>query len=102
MNSFPRTTWPTIGFGFEPSRSKPLSTPFIKPAPPNSPKSSGRRYCDFERVFYLAMAEYTQADPSNAIPDQAPDRPLPPAPQAKPSKVRSVSRIRAGATSENS
>ena len=23
------------------------------------------RYCDFERVFHLAMAEYTQADPSN-------------------------------------
>ena len=94
MNSFRRTTCPTIGFGFEPSPSKPLLTPFIKPAPPSSPKSSGRRYCDFERVFHLAMAEYTQADPSNAIPDQAPDRPSPPAPRTKPSKVRSVSRIK--------
>jgi hypothetical protein len=60
------------------------------------------RYCDFERVFHLAMAEYTQAAPSNALSDEAPDRPLSPAPGAKSSKARSVRRIRAEATSQNS
>jgi hypothetical protein len=29
------------------------------------------RYCDFERVFHLAMAEYTQPDESN---EQTPER----------------------------
>jgi hypothetical protein len=52
------------------------------------------RYCDFERVFHLAMAEYTQA---NAAADQASDTitkpPSSPAiPRARTLKARAIHR----------
>jgi hypothetical protein len=51
------------------------------------------RYCDFERVFHLAMAEYTQADSSNeAVSDQGSDRPPSPTPGTRATKARAVSR----------
>ena len=60
------------------------------------------RYCDFERIFHLAMAEYTQVAPSSATSDQAPDLPLSPARETKPSQARAVSRIRAEVASQKS
>jgi hypothetical protein len=56
------------------------------------------RYCDFERVFHLAMAEYTQADPSNEpASNEIPDRPSSLDTGTKPSKTRAVSRNKAEA-----
>jgi hypothetical protein len=56
-------------------------------------KNLWARYCDFERVFHLAMAEYTQVDPSNeAVSDQGSDRPSSPTPGTRATKARAVSR----------
>ena len=54
-------------------------------------KKLWERYCDFDRVFHLAMAEYTQRDPSNGDPTEKP-RASSPTPRAKPIKARSGSR----------
>jgi hypothetical protein len=47
------------------------------------------RYCDFERVFYLAMAEYMQPDPSNGDPTEKPPAS---SPTTRTSKARNESR----------
>ncbi|MBR1154301.1 PGN_0703 family putative restriction endonuclease [Bradyrhizobium sp. JYMT SZCCT0428] len=47
------------------------------------------RYCDFERVFHLAMAEYTQPDPSNGDPT---DKPRASSPTTRTSKAKNGSR----------
>jgi hypothetical protein len=54
------------------------------------------RYCDFERVFHLAMAEYTQASPSSEpVTDRGTDRPSLSTSGARVSKVRAVGRDKA-------
>ena len=56
------------------------------------------RYCDFERVFHLAMAEYTQADPPiEPASSELTDRPSSVTSGTKPSKVRAVNRNKAEA-----
>jgi hypothetical protein len=44
------------------------------------------RYCDFERIFHLAMAEYTQPGPSNGDPPEQISHASSPTPRARPSK----------------
>jgi len=50
------------------------------------------RYCDFERVFHLAMAEYTQPDLSNGDTTGQITHVSSPTPRAKPFKARNASR----------
>ncbi|MBR1232086.1 PGN_0703 family putative restriction endonuclease [Bradyrhizobium sp. AUGA SZCCT0182] len=47
------------------------------------------RYCDFERVFHLAMAEYTQPDPPNGNPTE---KPRASSPTTRTSKAKNGSR----------
>jgi hypothetical protein len=50
------------------------------------------RYCDFERVFHLAMAEYTQPDLSNGDTTGQITHVSSPTPRAKPFKARNANR----------
>jgi hypothetical protein len=59
------------------------------------------RYCDFERVFHLAMAEYTRADSSSMTPELATDGPSSPALGTKRSRARSLIRDKPEVASEN-
>ena len=75
-----------------PSRSKLLSTPFIRLARLNSPRISGP-LLRFRTSVPSGMAEYAQADPSNeAVSDQGSDRPSSPTPGTRATKARAMSR----------